>query len=697
MQVLANECCVMIPIKFAVTAAVFVLSAGIVAGATGEPEKMDSLSIGEVVVKGVLPLTSDDVLRFYQTAHFAGFDDLLSRVGGIDMIKRGAYALEPQLGGFSAGQITLTIDGMHLFGACTDKMDPVTSYIEPGNLREIDIKHGSGGLAGGITGGGSIDLRLQEPQTGVASFDRSLAGLAFQSNSNGWVARASTEHGGERMGWLINGVYRRSGNYHDGANREILFSQFEKFNLNTSFKWIESDHELKGDLLTDLARNVGYPALPMDVSQANAFMGSLEYRHRGKADWQLKVYANTIRHVMDDSYRDSTYYLNNASGAVTDTVTMRMDMPGQSTTYGAFADYRRPLNENNQLRLKIENYSNLALAEMTMYMHYPGKPAEKPMYMQTWPKMLRNVTGLYAELEHHLNTENTVTLAVRLDLAADWQQNDLARKQFSVFGYDLPNRLTDLGKALNIRWASRPSANWTINSRLGYAERFPTITERYGYYLYNAYDGYDYLGNPNLKPEKTLSSGLTTAFSGGPVRLKLEQNFSLVSDYILGETDTQLTQLNFYARGLRVFRNYDSAILYSANLSLVVTPLESVTLFWSTNFNYGRLHGGEPLPLMAPLKQVLALVYTARRWSVQAESMAAAAQKRVNTTYRETATPGFVLVNLKADYRIDWRESSLQLTAGISNLFDRIYAEHLDWGRINRPGRSLEAGLNLRF
>lgn len=57
-------------------------------------------------------------------------DEYLASSDNISFIKRGAYAWEPLLNSMSTERSTLTIDGMHIFGACTDKMDPITSYVE---------------------------------------------------------------------------------------------------------------------------------------------------------------------------------------------------------------------------------------------------------------------------------------------------------------------------------------------------------------------------------------------------------------------------------------------------------------------------------------------------------------------------------------------------------------------------------------
>ena len=56
---------------------------------------------------------------------------------------------------------SITIDGMKIFCACTDKMDPVTSYVEIENLSQMHIGSGIGGNPFATNSiGGSLDMKL---------------------------------------------------------------------------------------------------------------------------------------------------------------------------------------------------------------------------------------------------------------------------------------------------------------------------------------------------------------------------------------------------------------------------------------------------------------------------------------------------------------------------------------------------------
>jgi iron complex outermembrane receptor protein len=109
--------------------------------------------------KGNLPFT------FYQSSKLATTEEILGRMEGVNLIRRGPYGMEPTLRHYNAGQINLSIDGMRLYGACTDKMDPTSVYVEPINLEGISAAHGAHGNFQGSSIGGNINLKLKGPNT----------------------------------------------------------------------------------------------------------------------------------------------------------------------------------------------------------------------------------------------------------------------------------------------------------------------------------------------------------------------------------------------------------------------------------------------------------------------------------------------------------------------------------------------------
>lgn len=660
--------------------------------------KSDTVSLKELVVAVSLPLNNNDVVDFYRTNQFATLDNITSRLNGLSLIKRGAYALEPQVNGFSGGQLNVTIDGMHMFGACTDKMDPITSYIEPTNLKNITVKQGTGSCNTGCNIGGAVDMTLLEPAVDSAQSQITSIAFGYESISRSKNLLLTLGFGNEKWSWLLDGVYRKNENYRDGNNSEVKFSQFEKTNIHSSILFKpDKKNSYKADFLMDAGFNVGYPALPMDVSLARATLFALEYQHKAKTQFKAKVYYNEVVHIMDDSKRDSLFFLKSPPPGKSDSVYMRMDMPGKSSTLGAYAQLIVPWNEKNKLILKADNYTNNSEAEMTMHMRYAGFAPEKPMYMQTWPAMLRNVSGLFIENNTYLNDKLTLTLNGRLDFNIDHLQSEYGQQQFSVFNYELEKTQSKLVKSLNVSGQYRFDTHFSMLASTGYAERMPTIGELFGFYLFNAYDGYDYIGNPYLKPEKSNFFRLDLQYSHSKLKANLNQSLSFISDYIMGATNPTIPAMNFYTNGTRVYTNVSSARLYSADLQVLYSPLKTVSVFVLSKFTLGEINKNTPMPLIPPLKNIVAIQYEKNNWELQAEYESALAQNRINVAYGERVTPAYTVFNVKSAYRFSFSKIAFNAGLGVTNLLNKVYYEHLDWGRINRPGRSVELYLKMSY
>lgn len=135
---------------------------GIISKAQNKPIQRDSITVLEEVE--VLAVKKNRETKVKMTT---SVDEVLASSDQISFIKRGAYAWEPLLNNMGAERSTITIDGMHVFGACTDKMDPITSYVESNNLSTIDIQSGQKGSLNGSTVAGSIDLKRKNTPFGL--------------------------------------------------------------------------------------------------------------------------------------------------------------------------------------------------------------------------------------------------------------------------------------------------------------------------------------------------------------------------------------------------------------------------------------------------------------------------------------------------------------------------------------------------
>ena len=395
----------------------------------------------------------------------ATIDEHLQELSHVELVRRGSYAWEPTVNNMQTERLSTTIDGMKIFYACTDKMDPVTSYVESGNLQSISLNSGLNGnpqATGNI--GGALDLKLRKAgflyDHGSHGLNALNAQVGYETNGNVQVYGVDASHSSQRF--YVNGgtFYRHADNYKAGGNKKVDFSKFQKVNafVNGGLRLAERDL-LETTFIYDRASDVGYPALNMDVAKAEAFITSLAYKHLFEnvklESWETKGYYNHITHVMDDTTRPD--------------VQIHMDMPGESWTAGAYSLLTGNFGRH-QTQLNLDGYYNRLFADMTMY---PGGAA--PMYMVTWPDV--GTLNMGAALTDNIRLTDASLLHLSGKLSWQYQRlnNDGGYKALSVF---FPGM-----KQAYHQTTGRVAANYQLsihNSQLsigaGWGSRAPTVT-----------------------------------------------------------------------------------------------------------------------------------------------------------------------------------------------------------------------------
>ena len=616
----------------------------------------------------------------YSENRFSCTDAILAKNGRIELMKRGNFAFEPVMNGMASDRLNLTIDGMKIFGACTDKMDPVTSYVEPNNMKSVSVHHGSSGSMFGSSLGGSVNMETQGAQINPSKRISGEVGAGFQSAALAANGLFSLNY--SRANWAImaNGVYRRFGNYRAGGGKMIEFTQFEKWNGSVSAKYMPSDQDVvRADFIIDESYNIGYAALPMDVLYAKAKIYALTYQHYPSQRWfekiETKIYANTISHRMDDTKRTN--------------VVMHMDMPGWTKTFGGYLDGQFKAKKHNVIA-RIDGYHTNARAEMTMY---PDN--EAPMFMLTWPDIDKLDFGFYLQDDIEFNTKRRLSINARLEYLNTSVIDEFGIQQAAVFNQDVSDADHRLLKNASMSYMEMFGKGFSGWLTAGYAERAPSVTEQYAFYIFNAYDGFDYIGFQDVKNEKAAQADIGFEFKHEKVNVRATGFYYHMFDYILGAIDTTLDAMTIGANGVKVSRNISQAIMTGGNLDLSYSPINFITLANTSSFTYGSTIDGVPLPLIPPFKNISSVKWSHKQGFVQLECEAAANQPRTNHEFGEQNTAAYAVLNIRAGYFFPFGKKRLTLNGGIENLLDTYYRTHLDWGGIPRPG--INGYLNVSF
>jgi iron complex outermembrane receptor protein len=645
-----------------------------------DSDTLRTILLSEVMVRSNLQ-QEDTLQNFFKANKSATTEDILSRLQGVYLIRRGSFGQEPMIRGMAGGQINLTIDGMKMFGACTDKMDPVSIYVEPQNLKGIDVNAGSNGARLGSTVGGSVDMKLAEPQFSSAHFS-GKAGAGFQSAAQALNAFMNLNYSHGKSAYYTSLNYRKANDYRSGGGEIIQYSQYNKLNFSAAGKWKIGSDILQANVLLDDGWDIGFPALPMDVGYAKARIVSVSHNryraHHTIENLTTKIYYNSIRHTMDDSQRED--------------VVMHMDMPGYSSTAGLFAEGELHKFKSHNFSFRTDFYYNHVLAEMTMY-----PTGEQPMYMQTWPSSGRAVLGFYVNDKIAINPKTKISINGRVDAAQSFLKEGFGKDQIEVFYPDVTNSYNKVVKSFNVKLNRLIGNSLIADIGIGYGERMPTISEMFGFYLFNRMDGYDYVGNPYLKSEANWSGEVTLNYYHNRFQVSVSGFYNHLPDYIYSAIQPDLLPMTPGANGVKIYSNISYATILGGEASLLYNLTRSLQLITAWKYSKGQNDEGLPLPMMPPLLATSTLRYSLKSISVQLENEMALQQDRVNPFFGEDYTPGYSIMNVRASYVMNLNDKRLELTAGVENMFDKKYHNHLDWGNISRPGRNIIASLSFTF
>ncbi|WP_411030755.1 TonB-dependent receptor [Spongiimicrobium sp. 3-5] len=599
-------------------------------------------------------------------------DEYLESSKKVNMIKRGAYAWEPILNDMTAERLSITIDGMRIFGACTDRMDPITSYVDVSNLSDIHVACGQQGAEHGATIGGAIDMRLEKsnftPMGWLGSFE-----TGGETNNATTIVGGELNYSDEHFYLDSDIIYRKAENYVAGGGEEVAFSQFEKYNLSVNAGHKVSDgQQLLASFIFDEARDVGYPALTMDVSLARAFIGSVSWVQADFLgdfeNWETKVYANSITHVMDDSKRPD--------------VPIRMDMPGWSDTYGYFSQAKLKWNKHSFL-VKLDGFYNRSLAEMTMY---PNNPNEREMFMLTWPDVRTLNSGFFVKDVIDFKT-SSLQLSTRMAIQAFNIADEFGLNSLRIFYPEMTQRQTRFLKSVSAQYHKNLK---TIHFKggLSYGDRTPTVSEGFGFYLFNSFDNHNYIGDPDLKNEKAIEVNAKITVPFKKLSLGLEGNYFHTMDYIIGEVNPNLSVMTIGADGVKVYQNLDYANLYNISLDAEYTITPELSWTGLVSYHRGTDQDNRNLPFISPLAYNAALQYTQSRFSGTLSLSGAADQVNFNPVFGEDRTDAYTVLSLSLGKTFSFNNDDVYVKAGVENIFDTYYSTYSDWNNIPRMGRN---------
>ncbi|WP_435135146.1 TonB-dependent receptor plug domain-containing protein [Formosa sp. A9] len=607
-------------------------------------------------------------------------DEFLASSNNISFIKRGGYAWEPLLNNMSTERSAITIDGMHVFGACTDKMDPITSYVESNNLSSITIKSGQEGGQQGATVAGSIDLKRKKTMFSDQETWKGAYQTGYEFNNQQFFNLGNVSFSNTKLAADGSISYRKAENYSDGNNDEVNHSQFKKFNTSLGFSYKTSAlSAVKIDAIFDVAKDVGYSALPMDLWLSRALITSVSYKQLFEDKtiklWDSKLYYNTVEHYMDDTTRPENL--------------VHMDMPGWTTTYGLLSKVKLQ-KDNLSSEIQLNAYDNLSIAEMRMY---PQDYSETTMFAYSWPWVTTRYVGL--SLNNALDISYNSQLNFGGSLGVHYNYSKYVEFNW-IFHPGAPQEKTRLLPSLFANYNVQLN-DFDFSIGGGYGHRAPSVSEGYGYYIYNSFDRYDYIGNPDLKNEVSYEANASASYKTEKIKIEGNLNYFYIDNYIIGEILSMGSPMNYQSVGVKGYTSLDYATLFNAALNLEYAITNNLHLNGTVTYAKGQDQDQGNLPFIRPLSYLATLHYQYKNLNFQTSINGDLEQVNYSPQYGEDQTPGYTIWNFSTDYTFRIKNKKTVFQVGVENILNTYYSTYADWGNIPRMGRNVFTSLKINL
>lgn len=610
---------------------------------------------------------------------------VLNQVTAISSVRKsGNYGFDPVLRGFKYDQLNIVMNGAQsAAAACPNRMDPPTSQMSPNMVDRVEVLKGPHALRYGGGFGGTINfvpvpLRFSEKMDFSGRFSAGYDGNGKIMRSEG-LAGINTKH----YNWDLFAAWSEGNDYQDG-NGNVMQADFLRgsFGSNLGFK-ISNQQQIKASVIRNLARDTDFITLPMDLRKDDTWLMSLRHDVKfttGKlASWNTTVAGTLVDHLMNNLLQP--------------TRTMDAESVAKTRTYSArtegFWQFKR-----NMLFLGADYRFDNATGDRTRK-PLTGPSAGKTFTDNIWQDSQIRKTGAFAE--YHIHGAWNVFFSGRLEL----NHAEAARVDAGFRAQYGETTSTQLNPSLSVGTTRKHQAQ-TFGLWLGRAMRSGSLSERYINYFPVGMDPYEILGNPAVKPEINNQADLTYELKHANTLINVDVFAAYLQDYI-SAVRTNLPPRLATSPGVRKVVNISEAFKTGFEWAWTQAWPLNLEHQFSIAYTYGQdLNLDQPLPEIAPMEVRFRVSGAFFDGKLRPEIAMRHVQKqdRISTDFAEKATPAFTVWDVTALYKI---KNGYKVTAGMQNVFDVAYYEHLSrtirgtTNRLYMPGRNVFVSVSLDF
>lgn len=583
--------------------------------------------------------------------------DYLKKIPGFALIRNGGTNGDPIFRGMFGSRLRILVDGGEMLGACSSRMDTPSAYIAPESFDIMTLVKGPQTvLWGPSASAGTLRFERVRPnldEQGMTLHSNTLIGSSDRLDQN-----IDTTFGNP-FGYLrIMGNVSRAGDYQDGDGRRV-HSGWRKWNSDLALGFTPST-----DMLMELTvgRGDGY------ANYAGRGMDGTRFRRESIG---MRLEQNAIGNVLEHVEVQSWYHY---ADHVMDNYGRRVAYPGG-----------RPIGNWTPMRSNVARLTLGGRGIGTWQWHKVHLQSGADLQVNRHQK---NVVSHWQEDAHFRDGG--------IFVEANWQFRPAdslvsgMRLEHTVAQYNSTRgseRRREIYPASFIRLEHKATTlPLMMYAGVGINERFPDYWE-----LITLKSGRDSGQDAfhRLKREKTTQLDIGANIQLTQLNGWISAYAGQVKDFVLFRYDVPCPNAN-------LAENIDARILGGeAGLGYRFSDhwrLKS-SLAWAFGENQDT---HQPLPQIPPLEGQLALIWEKGSWSATGLWRLVAAQHHialnegnvVGKDFSRSAGFGVLSANLA------WQAATkINISAGVDNLFNRRYSEHLNLAGNREFGYSLDVPL----
>lgn len=633
--------------------------------------------------------------------------ELLKQAPGGNVNFNGPLSGIVQYRGMFGTRINTRLDGMPMASGGPNWMDPPLHYAPMPLMDSLQVYRGVSPVsAGNETIGGYVQAKRKTSRFSTGQEFEFLGDLSVygQTVDSGYglgmlLGGANDTHRGHVLG------VKERGDDTEFSDGDIHPTEYDRNAYGFGYGFQSSGHEIGLDYLRNETGDAGTPALPMDISYFDTDIYSGDYKAAfGDTQVEGKLYYSSVEHLMTNFH-------------------LRQPPPDP-------ARYRYSLADSQSGGLDLKTLTAIGGGELGVGLDWHDADHDSDIFNPNNPKFFvnnfndveRNRFGLFGEWRA------PVSDSWSYELGARYTRVDMDAGVVDGTPANMPGGPQILRNRFNSSDRGKTDDNidlvgklfYQINQELSFdialarKTRSPSYQERYLWLPLQATaglaDGNNYVGDINLDPEVAYEIDLGLDWRTSRYYATPRIFYKRVDDYIQGVPSTDpvvimVSTMSGDPTPLQ-FVNVD-AELYGIDGDFGVVLTDNWHLDGLLSYVRGKRRDiSDDLYRIAPLNGWLSLTYDRTRWSATAQGVFAAEQNDVSVTNGEEETDGYALLNLFGNYRF---QKDLVLSAGVNNVFDDEYQDHLNgYNRVRNsdvalgerlpgPGRNFFARVNYSW